>query len=206
MKGTRCPSEIADLQAVVKGWQEQPPAVDQVRPKHCLWCEAPSQPVGQRLNVVGHGRRQRQLWGPLAPQGPPRLVLVWVRRFLCLLCGQSMTVWPPSVVPRRYYSGSAILLALALWAVVGLPSLTVRQQVSPWQVVGDSVQNWASLGRWVRAVQGGRLFAGAVPRQWGESTLRQAGARIVLVMAGGPLSEPPDKRAHRAFYAGAVSA
>ena len=207
MKGTGCPSLSADLAAMVKFWQQQPPPVPQVRPSHCRWCEAPSQPIGQRLNVVGHGQRQRQMWGPLEPAGEPLMGLVWVRRFLCRLCGRTMTVWPPAVVPRRYYSACAILLSLALWSLVGQSALLVRRQVSPMRHLGDSVQSWASLGRWVGAVEAGDLFTGAVPgtRGPGPGTARQAAARIVLVIAGGPLCEPPRERAHRAFWAGAAS-
>lgn len=206
MKGTRCPSVIADLAAVVKQWEQQPPPVEQTRPSHCSGCKAPSRPFGQRLNVVGHGKRQRQVWGPLKPQGEPCLVLVWVQRFLCLLCKRSMTVWPPSVVPGRYYSASAILLALALWSVVGLSSLAVRQRVSPWKKQGTSVQSWERPRSWVQAVEGGRLFAGAIGGSERSGPARQRAVRIVLVLAGGPLSESPWERAHRAFNAGAVSA
>jgi len=182
------------------------PAVEWLRPPHCDRCGAPSHPVGERLNLVGHGKRQRQVWGPLAPGDPASLVLVFVRRFLCLLCGRSMTVWPPSVVPRRYYSGGAILLALALWGLVGLSSMAVREQISPMKQVEPSVQSWRSLGRWVRAVLAGGLFAGAVPVPWEGLSWRQAAARIVQVMAPGPLSESPQEQAHRAFYVGAASA
>src|SRR5580658_5811110 len=158
MKGTRCAAVIVDLAAVVKQWEQQPPPVEQIRPSHCSGCKAPSRPFGQRLNVVGHGKRQRQVWGPLEPLGEPCIVLVWVQRFLCVLCKRSMTVWPPSVVPGRYYSASAILLALALWSVVGLSALSVRQRVSPWKTMGDSVAGWERLSNWVQAVEAGRLL------------------------------------------------
>jgi peptide/nickel transport system permease protein len=55
-------------------------------------CKAASTPVGGRIVVQGHGKRQRQAWGPRSPREPPEIQVLLVRRYHCIVCGAAMTV------------------------------------------------------------------------------------------------------------------
>ena len=111
-----------------------------------------SRPVGRALVLHGHGLRTRQQLGPRTAAAPPTVLELTVRRYRCLACGCVCSVVPRGVVPRKHYSGGAIALALALWAVLRQPAPVVRAQVSPFKRVGPSaIRSWHSLLRWSRA-------------------------------------------------------
>lgn len=130
----------------VKQWMERVPSADEARPRCCVGCRAASQPVGEGLRIWGHGLRERQVVGPLAPGGPAERVVLLVRRYLCCVCGCLMTVVPGLVTPRRWYPVWVIVLALASWAA-GRSSWDVRCALSPDRSHGPG---WPSLRRWSR--------------------------------------------------------
>jgi hypothetical protein len=184
MKRTRSKSSVIQSAVEIKFWIDRTPTVDEVRPAACVQCEAASRPLGARLQVIGHGVRQRQVLGPLQPGQPPSAVTLLVRRFLCLVCGAVMTVLPQGVLGSRLYCVGAIVMALALWAIHSLSSAEVRARVSPWNKVADPRQ-WAMPARWVRAVRQARLFVGELrpsPASWSH---RQVAERIVTSLVGG---------------------
>lgn len=86
----------------------------------------------------GHGRRERQVWGPAGADGAPELRHTWVRRFQCKLCEATMTVGPRELLTKRLYSAAAIAMALALFGLAGLSLPEVRARVSPWTAVGPT--------------------------------------------------------------------
>jgi hypothetical protein len=107
----------------------------------------------------GHGLRERQLRGVLEAGGPPVIVLLLLRRYLCLECGAVVTVVPRGVLRRRLYSAGAIALALALFGLDELSEAAVRERSSPWRIVGaTAAKGWCTLRRWVRAIRSGRLW------------------------------------------------
>jgi len=55
----------------VKEWAAEIPSVDAVRPGCCSRCGAASRPSGAGVVLVGHGARDRQIRGPVGPQGHP---------------------------------------------------------------------------------------------------------------------------------------
>ncbi|MDX1579644.1 MAG: hypothetical protein R3266_14255 [Gemmatimonadota bacterium] len=62
-----------------------------------------------------------------------------------------LVVVPRGVLPRLRYGAVAVALALAPWAVEGLPASEVRAVVSSFRVVGhDARRGWRSLRRWAR--------------------------------------------------------
>ena len=63
--------------------------------------------------------RERQVWGPASPDDPPVIRVLPVRRYRCAECGQTCTVGPREVIPGRYYSQSAIGLAMVLYSLEG---------------------------------------------------------------------------------------
>jgi hypothetical protein len=137
------------------------PDVEQVRPGQCPCCHAASRPTGAALCVIGHGLRDRQIRGPLAPGERPRLVVVLVRRYLCKACGAVITVVPRGVLARRHFSGSALAMAVALFGLVGESAAEVRRLVSECEVVGDAASaGWATLRRWLASLREGAVFRG----------------------------------------------
>jgi hypothetical protein len=168
----------------IKTWLSATPSVDAVRPKRCRCCRSAGRPSGERLGIWGHGLRARQVRGPQQPGWRPQLVQVWVRRYLCLLCGAVMTVVPSAVARCRLYSVLAIGWALGLFGVDRLSSRRVREQVSPWPVVGaaSAGRQWITLSRWVRAVAQRKLLPCIRPHppEW---TLRQVAERAATTLA-----------------------
>lgn len=191
----------------LKSWQQRLPAVGEVRPERCPVCGRASCPVGAPLVLHGHGTREREIRGPVAPGQPPVSVPVTVRRYRCLPCSAVLTVVPRSMLARRRYSAAAISLALALWGLLLATAAEVRRQVNPDQVVGaTAAAGWATLRRWARAVKQGRLFP-TTPLPSGRPTWRQVAASAAAAMAG---RAGPDSRAwpieQRAFAAAARAA
>lgn len=170
-------SRVIQAAVEIKSWLARTPSAAEVRPAACVGCKAPSCPIGARIQLVGHGLRERQVLGPVEVGGLPAALVLLVRRYLCLVCGAVMTVVPRGVVPGRVYSALAIVVGLASWAIQRLASAVVRARVSPWPHVADPRQ-WAMPGRWVDAVACGGLLAGVVrpsPASW---TRQQVAARI----------------------------
>lgn len=139
----------------------------------------------------GHGVRERQVWGPLTPDGEPQLTVVQVRRFRCTRCNKAVTVGPAEALAGRLYTASAIALALALYGLQQLASAAVRRWVSPARVVGaTSAARWQTLRRWCRALGTGRLFRG-VRRVEGPPRQVAAAAAASLSAYALPSPEPP---------------
>jgi hypothetical protein len=157
--------------------------VDEVRPGRCPVCDAPSRPAGGALGLHGHGRRERDQWGPSDAGGVARIVGILIRRYRCQPCGSVIVVVPRGVLRRRLYSAGAIAFALALWGEADLAPAEVRRRVGPLAIVGATAAGgWASLRRWSRAVRAGRLFpiVRALPTV---ATLRQVAARTATTLA-----------------------
>lgn len=183
---------------------QKEPTVEELRPECCLACGAASRPVGGGVVLHGHGRRERQVWGPANVAGKPELRLVWVQRFLCKACEAAMTVAPREVLTKRLYSACAIALALALFALTGLPLHEVRERVSPWatRVGHTAAASWASVPRWTQAVREGRLFVvRRPPEDW---TPRQVAERTATTLAARAPLEPGPTQLVAAAFRGAL--
>lgn len=97
--------------------------------------------------------------GPIEATGPAQALTVVCRRFRCVPCGAVVLVVPRSVLPRRWYSASAIALALALHGIDRLSPPAIRRQISPFGKVGvTAASGWVTLRRWADAVRAGRLL------------------------------------------------
>lgn len=116
------------------------PSVDQLRPSSCPRCGAPSCPPGKSLGIVGHGTYRRQVRG-LAPGD---WAIIFVRRYLCRCCGGTISVLPDELLPRRWYTGGAILRVLVDVLVRGITVAALRSIVGP----GERSPHWTSPGRW----------------------------------------------------------
>ena len=190
----------------IKSWLTRIPSANEVRPARCPGCGAAGRPEGAALGLWGHGLRERQIRGPLGFDEEPQTVLIQARRYQCQRCSAVLLVVPRGVLPARYYSGGAIALAMALYGVVTQTSAQVRHKVSSWSIVGAAaIDGWATLRRWVQAMQEGRLFVDVrpAPANW---TTRQICERAAMTLAS---LGPPTMRGHpvteRAFAGGAHS-
>ena len=180
-----------------KHWQEGVPEVDVVRPPRCLGCGAASRCPGKRLTVVGHGVRGRQLRGPTVVGREPELLDIGQRRFRCRRCRAVMVVAPGHVLRYRLFSSVAIVWALALYGVEGVPAAAVRRAINPLTVVGASAaRGWRALSDWAEAV----CFRGLLPvgrALWG-APQRVAAATCWALSALAPPSFRSQSMAHQA--------
>jgi hypothetical protein len=178
----RC-SHIIHHRLDVKGWCATPPSVEAARPGVCVGCGAASRPVGGPLGLHGHGLRDRQICGPPEADGVPTWIVIVCRRYQCTSCGAILTVVPRGIAPRRHYGHAAIALALALWAVIGVPAAEVRRRVCARQISAAPPTRWPTLTRWARAA---RVALGAP-----DLSIRDAAARAAQRAIG---HAPPTQR------------
>lgn len=181
----------------VNAWRAFPPAVDAVRPTHCPGCGAASRVLGESLTLHGHGRRTRQVRGPLDADGDPRERVVLVRRYRCTRCRTVVTVVPCDVLPRRHYGAAAIALAFALFGVLGLSAALVRRAISTWRIVGVAARGWRSLAAWIDAAVDGTLWKDARAGPPG-ATRRAHAHRLAMSLAGHAPSATGGTFAHQA--------
>ena len=185
--------EIVRSTLTVKSWLLEMPSVAAVRPTCCPACKAASTPIGGRIVVQGHGKRQRQTWGPAAPRASPEIRVLLVRRYHCIACGAVMTVAPSETLTKRLYAASAVGWALALFGLLLMTPKSVRSLVSPLRIWGTtSGVRWQTLLRWAGAAAAGRLFSTmrAMPAEW---PARTVAARVAATLSAStlPSPEPP---------------
>lgn len=142
-----------------KFWK-QLPSVDAVRPPTCRVCAGAAREPGRTLGIIGHGRRERQVRGPVSAEAAATLEVVLIRRYRCRQCDAILTVVPRDVEPRRHYSRPAIALALARLGLLGETAAAIRRAVCPWRVAATT--GWPTLRRWLAAVARGLLFPRAI--------------------------------------------
>jgi transposase len=180
---TRSTTTIIQSHIDIKRWLERLPTVDEVRPARCPKCGAPSCPVGAPIVIHGHGLRDRQVRGPSAPDAPPAMIDISVRRYFCTACKTVPVVVPCEVRARRLYSASAIGLGLALWGIMKMSAMAVRKRVNPAKIFGDSIFGWATLRRWAKDVAAEKLFVD-LPRAPPGSKLKHVAAAAATALAG----------------------
>lgn len=108
--------------------------------------------MGGPVGLHGHGLRKREQRGPLAHGGSASVIVLLLRRYLCVGCGAVTVVVPRGVLPSMRYHAVAIALALALWSSEQWPGWRVHEAVSPHAGVGNErMHGWRSLSRWARS-------------------------------------------------------
>lgn len=167
----------------VNSWADLDPDVDVARPSHCVGCGRAAH-AGGRLRLHGHGRRARDLWGPVAVGGVPEMRTLLLRRYRCVDCRAVCTVLPRGVVRRFQYAATAIASALLLWATWLWTAALTRAAISPHRKIGVcEPERWRSLTRWSR--RAAELFR--LPGAVHGATAREAARRVVHVLiARGP--------------------
>jgi hypothetical protein len=177
---TRSKLRIVHRAVDVKSWAKQPPSVETARPSRCPCCGAAGRPEGSARVIVGHGLRERLVYGPLGADDGSAIRSLLGRRYRCLRCRAVLLVLPRCIGRRLVYTLYSIVLALASWAVDAKPLRLVRAVVSPFRVVGAAAAvGWSSVKRWVR--HAGRIFDGAPPLV--EGTWRQRARRLLAFIA-----------------------
>jgi hypothetical protein len=183
LKKNRSDGRLVQSEIRLKPWIAQTPTVAEARPAACPGCKAASCPVGGRIQIHGHGLRERQVRGPLGPGEKALTVGVPGRRYRCVVCGAVFLVVPREVLPRRQYSAEAIGFALALWGLVKATALAVRLQISPSSVIGfEAMTGWVTLRRWAKAVKNRCLFS-SVPAAGPSATLRDVASLAATALA-----------------------
>ena len=71
-------------------------------------------------------------------------VLIWVRRFICLSCGRTMSLLPDWLHPRRWYAGTVIIEALYRHCVLMESTASIGTRF--WRP--EEAMEWKSLRRW----------------------------------------------------------
>ncbi len=185
----------------VKEWAERVPAIGRVRPRRCPCCEAPAQPVGERLGIVGHGLRDRQVRGPLEPSGSGGFVVVRVRRFRCRTCGAVISVVPRGVAPGRHFGAGTIGLAIALLST-GVCSVAVRERAGGYGAA--EATEWRTVRNWVEAGLAGHLVR-SIRRLVGLARGRET-RRLASLLAGHAPPGATSSRLETLAFLGAVEA
>jgi len=190
----------------IKSWQACIPSVREVRPRCCPCCNAPSEEIGARVRLHGHGVRERQLRGPLASTEPPTESTVLARRYRCTDCGAVVIVVPRGVAYRRLFTAPAIVLALCLWAVEQQPARKARDAVSPHRHIGAVAGwGWTSLVRWARDAARGRIVRKTRPVAR-DGDPRAVARRVVLAVAAFAPPGLRDATLREQVFAGAALA
>jgi uncharacterized protein DUF6431 len=116
------------------------PSIEMVRPKFCAGCGEPAQHTNNRLRLVGHGMYSRQVRG-LSETG---WIVIWVRRFLCLACGRTISRLPDWLHPWRWYGATVIMEALYRNCILQESARLIGARLGrPADALG-----WRSPGRW----------------------------------------------------------
>lgn len=116
------------------------PLIEELRPKFCVFCgERARKPCGV-VQLVGHGLYCRQVRG--LSETP--WILIWVRRFLCLACGHTISRLPDWLHPWRWYAATVIIEALWRHCILQESSRSIGARFGR---PADALE-WASLFRW----------------------------------------------------------
>ncbi|MCP5045188.1 MAG: hypothetical protein GY944_29525 [bacterium] len=187
----RSPHGIIQSALSVKRWCEELPSAASVRPACCPRCRAPSQIPGEPLRLYGHGKVERQQWGPSSVDGAPQIVVVILRRYQCQVCAAVVRVGPRGLVEHHRYAAAAIAMALCLWLVEGWEQARVRERVGLHyrrSKEADAERRWRSLGRWNRRAREGRLWPELARHRSVKAMLRALAALGPQHGLGAPIS------------------
>lgn len=116
------------------------PSIDSLRPMFCVCCGEPARNAGGVLQLVGHGCYSRQVRGVCETTW----IVIWVRRFLCLVCGHTLSLLPDWLHPYRWYAATVIIEALCRHALCGESSSSIGERFG--RPRGEVA--WRSLFRW----------------------------------------------------------
>lgn len=118
------------------------PSIDSLRPRFCICCGEPARNSDGVLQLVGHGCYSRQVRGI----SESIWILIWVRRFLCTVCGHTMSLLPDWLYPYRWYAATVIIEALCRHAICRESSTSIGDRFGR----RSEATSWRSVFRWRR--------------------------------------------------------
>jgi len=148
------------------------PSIGDLRPKFCVVCGQPSRDHGGVLQIVGHGMYSRQVRG----LSEAAWIVIWVRRYLCLVCGHTISLLPDWLHPWRWYAATVIVEALCRHCILretprligirfGRPADEPRwRSLDRWReqlLISPTLWGWLGLRLGVRRAAAGRGEAGS---------------------------------------------
>lgn len=116
------------------------PSLKLLRPLFCVLCGQAARNEHGVLQVVGHGMYARQVRG--LTEGS--WVVIWIRRFLCLACGHTMSLMPDWLHPWRWYAGTVIVEALYRHCILGETVCSIGALFGR----PEDAMEWKSIHRW----------------------------------------------------------
>jgi len=116
------------------------PSIDHLRPKFCVSCGELARNAWGVLQLVGHGMYARQVRG----FSETTWIVIWVRRFLCLACGHTISRLPDWLHPWRWYAATVIIEALWRHCILRESSRSIGARFGR----PEDAPDWASLFRW----------------------------------------------------------
>ena len=119
---------------------EDAPSREDVRPRFCVFCGQAARSADGTLQVVGHGMYSRQVCG-LTETG---WLIIWIRRFLCLVCGHTMSLLPDWLHPWRWYAAPVIIEALYRHCTLQESATSIGARFGR----PEDAPEWRSLRRW----------------------------------------------------------
>jgi hypothetical protein len=184
---------------LVATWRARLPSVEDVRPERCWGCSRIHGREGYVLR--GHGLQWRVVLGPLRPGGEAGSERVPCRRYFCPACCHLTVVVPLEHSAVFRYAMTAIVVALAMWALEGRTAGEVRDEIAarPTEGFGDP-RLWPSLPRWVR--QRDRLWPDLQVRK--RATARATARAIVAALCARMPRAPPSPTVADAWEAALV--
>ncbi len=116
------------------------PSLEDLRPRFCVSCGQAARNAEGVLQLIGHGMYSRQVRGALEVGW----LIIWIRRFLCLMCGHTTSLLPDWLHPWRWYAGPVIIEALYRHCILmeSAGSISVRFGRP------EGATEWRSLRRW----------------------------------------------------------
>ena len=165
---------------------ERLPGVGEARPSRCPPCGVPGVGLDGRVNLHGHGLRERTISGPPQLGAAPELNGLILRRFECQRCRAVLVVGPRGIVPGYLYSAMALGLALLLWGALRQRDEDVQRAISINRLRGQSrPERWQTARRWAKAAAAGEVWSSVqVTLQGTRRELAERVSRILCARAG----------------------
>jgi hypothetical protein len=116
------------------------PSLGILRPLFCVICGQAARNERGVLQLIGHGMYPRQVRGLTEASW----IVIWIRRFLCLACGRTMSILPDWLHPWRWYAGTVIVEALYRHCVIGESACSIGALFGR----PEDATEWKSLRRW----------------------------------------------------------
>lgn len=135
--------ELADVVDPGTGVVQELGDIERCRPERCPRCGARGRDEAGRVTMQGHGGYRRQVLGQ--PGG--RRLLVWIRRFLCVLCRHTQSILASWIHPWRWYRVDRIVEAVYRSEIGKKPVKDLQEELTG-VFCERREKGWRTLTRW----------------------------------------------------------